>query len=89
MIVCKRVLYSGRVQGVGFRYSTRHLAQGFPVAGFVRNLRSGQVEVHVEGEVEQVEAFLTELGRQMADYITSSRAQEEPPQGGTAFVIRY
>ena len=34
-----RVLYEGRVQGVGFRYTARGLAGGFPVAGFVRNLK--------------------------------------------------
>ena len=89
MIVCKRVLYSGRVQGVGFRYTTRHLAQGFPVSGHVRNLRTGQVEVQVEGEAEQVEAFLEVLGRQMASCITDSAAQDEPPRGSQGFVIRY
>jgi acylphosphatase len=89
MTVCKRVLYSGRVQGVGFRYTARQVAQGFPVSGYVRNLRSGQVEVQVEGEAEQVDAFLSALGRQMAGYITDSAIEDAPCHGGKGFVIRY
>ena len=50
MTVCKRVLYSGRVQGVGFRYTTQALAAGHPIAGYVRNLPTGEVELVAEGE---------------------------------------
>jgi acylphosphatase len=89
MTVCKRVLYSGRVQGVGFRYTTRHLAQGFPVAGYVRNLRDGRVEVLAEGEAQAVEAFLAALEQQMADYVEGRAAQDEAPQGSKGFVIRH
>jgi len=45
MMVCKLVRYRGCVQGVGFRYTARRLAEGFPVAGYVRNLSSGEVEL--------------------------------------------
>src|SRR5690242_1162817 len=38
MNVARHVTYSGRVQGVGFRYTAQQLAAGYPVAGFVRNL---------------------------------------------------
>ena len=89
MTVCKRVLYSGQVQGVGFRYTTRHLAQGYPVSGYVRNLRDGRVEVLAEGEAQAVEAFLAALERQMADYIEGRTVHDEPPQGGKDFVVRH
>ena len=36
MAICKRVCYSGRVQGVGFRYTAQHLAAGYAVAGHVQ-----------------------------------------------------
>jgi acylphosphatase len=53
-----QVHYSGRVQGVGFRYGARETACGFEVAGFVRNLYDGRVELVAEGEEEEVKAFL-------------------------------
>ena len=52
------VFYSGRVQGVGFRYTTREVACGYDVAGFVRNLPDGRVELVAEGEQAEVQAFL-------------------------------
>jgi acylphosphatase len=87
--VCKRLYYSGRVQGVGFRYTARQLAQGYAVAGHVRNLDDGRVEVLVEGAADQVEAFLAALGRQLAGYIENVTSQHESPLGGRAFVIRH
>ena len=51
------ILYTGRVQGVGFRYTTRQAATGYEVAGVVRNLPTGQVELVAEGEREELEAF--------------------------------
>lgn len=55
---CCRVTYSGRVQGVGFRFRTERMAQGFKVTGFVKNLSDGSVELTAEGERGEVERFL-------------------------------
>jgi acylphosphatase len=52
-----QVLYSGRVQGVGFRYTVRTLAAGYEVTGAVRNLADGRVELTVEGTKTELEAF--------------------------------
>src|SRR5262245_52136989 len=79
MAVCKHATYSGRVQGVGFRYTTERLAEQFPVMGYVRNLRNGDVEVVAQGEPQQVDAFLTALARRIANYIVHSRVQDETP----------
>jgi len=51
------IFYSGRVQGVGFRYTVRTLATGFEVTGTVRNLFDGRVELLAEGAREELEAF--------------------------------
>lgn len=51
------VLYSGRVQGVGFRYTVKSVATGFEVAGAVRNLADGRVELIAEGAPEELAAF--------------------------------
>ena len=52
-----QVLYTGRVQGVGFRYATKTLACGFEVTGTVRNLPDGRVELIVEGDRPELEEF--------------------------------
>ena len=52
-----RVLYSGSVQGVGFRYTVRTVANGFEVTGTVRNLADGSVELVAEGQKDELDAF--------------------------------
>ncbi len=54
-----RVLITGRVQGVGFRYFVTSTAERFPVNGYVRNLETGAVEIEAEGEKKSVHEFLT------------------------------
>jgi acylphosphatase len=51
------ILYSGRVQGVGFRYTAKTVATGYEVTGVVRNLPDGRVELIAEGETAELEAF--------------------------------
>jgi acylphosphatase len=51
------VLYSGQVQGVGFRYTVRSVAAGFDTSGVVRNLPNGGVELIAEGAKDELEAF--------------------------------
>ncbi len=51
------ILYSGHVQGVGFRYTAKSVALGFEVTGSVRNLADGRVELVVEGGREELESF--------------------------------
>ncbi len=52
-----QIYYSGRVQGVGFRYTVKMLASGFEITGTVRNLPDGRVELLAEGESDELEAF--------------------------------
>ncbi|HZM03905.1 MAG TPA: acylphosphatase [Candidatus Saccharimonadales bacterium] len=52
------IFYSGRVQGVGFRYSIKNLATGFDLIGAVRNLDDGRVELVAEGARTELEEFL-------------------------------
>lgn len=52
-----KIFYSGRVQGVGFRYTVKTVAAGFEVTGTVRNLPDGRVELTAEGAVGELAAF--------------------------------
>jgi len=51
------VLYSGRVQGIGFRYTAKTVAAGFDLTGIIRNLPDGHVELIAEGHRDELEAF--------------------------------
>jgi acylphosphatase len=63
------VFFSGRVQGVGFRYTTLQVATEFDVSGFVKNLADGRVQLEVEGKAEDVTAFIAALEERMHGYL--------------------
>lgn len=67
--VTRRILFSGRVQGVGFRWTTNRIASKFSVTGFVRNLANGQVELIVQGQTAVVADFLQEIQSAMSGNI--------------------
>lgn len=57
----ERILFSGMVQGVGFRWTTSSLARQLPLKGTVRNLADGRVEVIACGPMESVETLIHQL----------------------------
>jgi acylphosphatase len=80
------VYFSGRVQGVGFRYTVLQIAKEFEVAGYVRNLHDGRVELEAQGARDELNAFLQEIRHQMVDYIRNvERTLEEAPKNGGSF----
>jgi acylphosphatase len=87
MTVCTRVYYTGRVQGVGFRYTASRLAQRYAVKGLVRNLADGRVEMLVEGEQAETERFLEAVRDKMDGYIQAVSTQDEPVRGFAEFQI--
>ena len=74
-----QVFYEGRVQGVGFRYSVRQIAKGFNVAGWVRNLADGRVELQVNADDEEVKAFLEAI--RQSDLGSLIKKESEKPLG--------
>ncbi len=73
-----RVLYTGRVQGVGFRYRAVEIARNFPVVGWVKNLPTGQVELWAEGDEKEVNAFLTAVRDCWGTFIREEQVDWEP-----------
>ena len=61
--------FSGRVQGVGFRYTAQNIAQQYNVSGYVRNLPDGRVELVMEGPDEEMGHVVDEVKRKMAPNI--------------------
>ena len=62
-------LFTGRVQGVGFRYTALQTAREFEVCGFVSNLPDGRVLLEVEGAPEEVNAFISAVQERMHGYL--------------------
>jgi acylphosphatase len=87
----RRVYYSGRVQGVGFRFTAQSLARGFEVVGFVRNLPDGRVELVAEGDGDVLDAFLASIQTEMDTYIRNVTTESESPgdYALTGFSIRH
>ena len=65
-MIAKRVVFEGRVQGVGFRYTVKDLSRGFDVCGWVKNLPDGGVELQVMGAANEVDAFIREIAVESA-----------------------
>jgi acylphosphatase len=76
-----RVLYSGRVQGVGFRWTVQYMSQGFAVTGFVRNLEGGQVELVAEGDGAEVDRYLAAITERMQGNIRDQTVARSPATG--------
>ena len=90
-MISLQVFYEGTVQGVGFRWTVRHIAKGFDVTGWVRNLIDGRVELQVSGEEAELRAFLDAITKgELHGLIkkqTESRLAEPPNVRG--FEIRH
>lgn len=77
------VLYTGRVQGVGFRATVRGIARGYDVTGTVRNLPDGRVELIAEGAHHELRAFLDEIATgELTSNIANSPESWSQAQGG-------
>lgn len=70
------VHFSGRVQGVGFRYHTLQVAKEFDLSGYVCNLRDGRVLLEAEGDPEEVRAFTAEVEDRLGVFIRKVESSE-------------
>jgi acylphosphatase len=77
----RTVHYAGRVQGVGFRYETRSLANQFDVTGYVQNLDDGRVLLVVEGSLDEMDRFLGRIAESMRRHIRNVTSLSSPATG--------
>jgi len=84
------VFFSGYVQGVGFRYTARRIAQSLGLVGWVKNCYDGRVELVAEGEQELLQQMLTQLHRAFEGYVRNSEVTwSEGPGEFSSFSIRF
>ena len=71
--------FSGMVQGVGFRFTARRIAEQYEVTGFIKNLPNGRVEVVAEGDREVVEDFIDAIHNGiLSGYIRKVKKEWQP-----------
>ena len=84
------VFYSGYVQGIGFRYTTRHVAATLGVGGWVKNLFDGRVELVAEGDEATLEKLLDEIRKVLGSYINNEDLSwSDEVEGLGSFEIRF
>jgi acylphosphatase len=90
--IARRYCVSGIVQGVGFRYFTQDEAERLQLAGFVRNLRDGRVEVYAIGSGEKLVRLRSLLERGPRGAMVQNVAEqpaEIDPKFASEFSIAY
>lgn len=74
-IIRRHLIFSGRVQGVAFRYRAMHICNAMGLTGWVRNCWDDRVEMEVQGKPEQIEQMISTIGAQT--YIEIDRVDGE------------
>jgi acylphosphatase len=74
----KHIIFTGQVQGVGFRYTAHRIASRHRLTGFVRNLPDGEVEMLVQGKPEDIDSCIEDIKADFAGYIRQTIIVEIP-----------
>ncbi len=82
MITRRHIYFSGRVQGVGFRWTAVHAARERGLTGWVQNLWDGRVEMEVQGEAGVIRLFLADLEDDRYIHIQDMDWETLPPVAG-------
>ena len=77
-MTAKHVIFIGRVQGVGFRFTAHRIAQRHQLTGFVRNLPDGTVEMLAQGPNRDIDDCIRDIKDYFGDYLRETRIQEIP-----------
>jgi len=84
------IFFSGTVQGVGFRFTAKHLADRYRVKGWVKNKTDGKVELIAQGSKDKVYTFLNCLNEEFRNHIIDSKIEDTTDsQDHKDFQIRF
>lgn len=86
----RKIYFSGRVQGVGFRFTVESIASRFAVTGYVKNLPDGRVELIAEAPLDELDRLQAAVKEAMRSNIREVQAFDTPATGHfTSFGIEY
>ena len=89
-IIREHLIFTGRVQGVGFRFKAQHLDRHYGVTGWIRNNYDGSVEAQMQGREEELDKIIQSLQQDSyirIDWITRNRIETE--SGERSFSVRH
>ncbi len=75
------IFFSGRVQGVGFRFTSRQVAQRYDVSGWVKNLPNGAVEMIVEGPSDQLRKYVADVSESTHGHVADMQMTKSAATG--------
>lgn len=84
----RHYFFSGRVQGVGFRYSAYYIAQSLGLTGWVHNCYDGRVEMEVQGLEESIDKMIMQLQNQRYIFIEDMEVKKMELKEESGFRIR-
>ncbi len=78
-MLAKHIIFIGRVQGVGFRFTARRAASRRQLTGYVRNMPNGSVEMLAQGRPDDVDDCIQDIKEYFTDYLRETKIEEIPP----------
>ncbi len=77
--IAKHIIFSGSVQGIGFRFTAFNIANQYQLTGFVRNLPDGTVEMLAQGNPDDIANCIRDINESFPGYITETTIEEATP----------
>ena len=78
MQVAKFIVFSGDVQGIGFRYTAHRIADRYSLTGYVRNAPDGNVELLLQGHPKDIEECIDDIKETFNRYIRNVQSEDAP-----------
>ena len=78
-MVARHIIFTGSVQGVGFRFTAHRIAGRHQLTGYVRNLADGTVEMLAQGSAEDIDDCIRDIQQSLPGHIRDVNIQEVPP----------
>ena len=72
----KHIVFTGRVQGVGFRFTAFNIANRYQLSGLVRNIADGAVEMIAQGPANDIDDCIQDIKESLRDYIKETKIEE-------------